>query len=61
MHPVQKKIYAAMSPQQKWDQAVQMRKMAWTIKAAGLRTQHPDWDEARVQDETRRIFLHART
>ena len=61
MHPVQKTIYAAMTPQQRWAQAVQLRRSAWLMKAAGIRIQHPEWDETRVQDETRRIFLHART
>jgi hypothetical protein len=31
------------------------------MKAAGLRSQHPDWPEPRVHDEVRRIFSHART
>ena len=31
------------------------------LKAAGLRHQHPDWPEERVNDEVRRIFSHART
>lgn len=61
MHPVQQKIYAAMTPAQRWEQAVKLRQNAWALKAAGLRMQHPDWDEARVQAEVRRIFLYART
>jgi hypothetical protein len=31
------------------------------LKAAGLRHQHPDWSEQRLDDEVRRIFSHART
>ena len=31
------------------------------MKAAGLRSQHPDWPEDRVNAEVTRIFLHART
>src|SRR5271170_5977833 len=31
------------------------------LKAAGLRHQHPDWPEERVNDEVRRIFTNART
>jgi hypothetical protein len=33
----------------------------FAMKAAGLRSQHPDWPEPRVHDEVRRIFSHART
>ena len=31
------------------------------MKAAGVRSQHPDWPEPRVTDEVRRLFSHART
>ena len=31
------------------------------MKTAGLRQQHPDWPEPRLNDEVRRIFSHART
>jgi hypothetical protein len=31
------------------------------MKSAGLRAQHPDWPEARVAAEVRRLFLHGRT
>jgi hypothetical protein len=31
------------------------------MKTSGLRRQHPDWPEPRVNDEVRRIFSHART
>ena len=40
------------------------RDLYWTLrrhKAAFLRSLHPDWDEAWVEAEVRRIFLHART
>jgi len=30
-------------------------------KIAGLRAQHPDWDQERLEAEARLIFLHART
>lgn len=36
----------------------------WTarkMKMAGLRSQHPDWSEERLESEVRRIFLHARS
>ena len=31
------------------------------MKAAGLRSQHPDWPEERLNDAVRQIFSHART
>jgi hypothetical protein len=31
------------------------------MKTVGVRSQHPDWPEARVQEEVRRIFINART
>jgi hypothetical protein len=31
------------------------------LKAAGVRSQHPDWPEEKVNAEVNRIFLHART
>jgi hypothetical protein len=31
------------------------------LKSAGLRAQHPDWPQARLEMETRRVFLHVRT
>ena len=31
------------------------------LKRAGLRAQHPDWPEERLNAEVRRIFLHARS
>jgi hypothetical protein len=31
------------------------------LKAAGVRSQHPDWPEEKVKAEVNRIFLHARS
>jgi hypothetical protein len=41
--------------------AEQLYWSARKMKAAGLRSQHPDWPEPRVSEEVRRIFSHART
>jgi len=30
------------------------------LKAAGVRSQHPDWSEQQVRAEVNRLFLHAR-
>jgi len=41
--------------------AEQLYWSARKLKRAGLRAQHPDWPEERLNDEVRRIFLHARS
>ena len=48
-----------MTPEQKLDTAFKLYWTAREFKAAGLRMLHPDWTDAQVQDEVRRIFLAA--
>jgi hypothetical protein len=50
-----------MTGQQRWQLAERLYWSARKMKAAGLRCQHPDWSEERVNEEVRRIFLNART
>ena len=55
------RILRAMTPEQK---LVAANRLYWTareFKAAGLRMQHPDWTEAQIQEEVRRIFMYARS
>ena len=50
-----------MTPEQK---LVAANRLYWTareFKAAGLRMQHPEWTEAQIQEEVRRIFMYARS
>ena len=54
-------IYKAMTPLRRLEVAGEMYREAWELKAAGLRSQHPDWSEERIQEEVREIFLYART
>lgn len=35
-------------------------RQAWSLKAAGVRGQHPTWSEAEVAAAVREIFRHAR-
>ncbi len=61
MTPEEIRILRAMTPEQKL-RAVE--KLYWTaraLKAAWLRSQHPDWSEEEVERKVREIFLHART
>ena len=59
--PEQIAIFRTMSPGRKLKLAEQLYWTARKLKAAGLRSQHPDWSEEQIQDEVRKIFLHART
>ena len=59
--PDQIKVLRRMTPEQRWRAA---HRLYWTVrrhKAAFLHTQHPEWSDQRIQEEVRRIFLHART
>jgi hypothetical protein len=55
------RILRAMTPEQKLRAANDLYWTAREFKAAGLRYHHPEWTEAQVQEEVRRIFFHARS
>ncbi len=59
--PAQFAALRAMSGARRLRLAEQLYWSARKMKAAGLRSQHPDWPEDRLNDEVRRIFSHART
>ena len=61
MTPEEIRILRAMTPEQKLRAAEEMYRAALEIKAAALRSQHPDWSEDEVQRKVRDIFLHGRT
>ncbi len=61
MVDIQKKILAKMSPGKKLEVAMQLYYSARKLKAAGVRAEHPDWDEKQVQQAAREAFLYART
>ncbi|MHC4104100.1 MAG: hypothetical protein ACYSR9_04110 [Planctomycetota bacterium] len=50
-----------MSPEKKLEVAMQLYYSARELKAAGVRAEHPDWDEKQVQQAVRKAFLYART
>ena len=58
---IQAGIYSKMSFTQKWEKAQQLREIAWAMKIAGVKSQHPEWTDQKVQEEVRRIFLYATT
>lgn len=50
-----------MPPAQKWAVASRLYRTAYDLKRAWIEKQHPDWPADRIQQEVRKIFLHART
>ena len=61
MHPEQIRIYKSMTATQKYQIFLRLYRTARQLKAAGLKLQHPAWDEKQIEDEVRRIFKHAST
>ena len=60
-HPAQIAALRAMTGARRLHLSEQLYWSARKMKTAGLRSQHPDWPEQRLDDEVRRIFSHART
>jgi hypothetical protein len=54
-------ILRSMPGEQRLRLAERLYWSARKLKRAGLRAQHPDWPDERIDAEVRRIFLHART
>jgi hypothetical protein len=59
--PEQIAVFRSMTGEQRLRLAEQLYWSARKLKAAALRSLHPEWSEEEVQREIRRIFLHART
>ena len=59
--PEQIAAFQAMSGERRLKLAEQLYWSARKLKAAGLRSQHPDWSQEQIDAEVRRIFLHARS
>jgi len=59
--PKQIEILRAMPGEKRLRLAEGLYWSARRMKIAGLRAQHPDWSEERLQSEVRRIFLDARS
>jgi hypothetical protein len=53
--------YTGFTPAQKWEEAVKLREMAWELKTAMVRSNHPDWSSEQVYSAVREIFLYATT
>lgn len=46
---------------QKWGQVQTLREIAWKLKAARMRSLHPEWSETQVQNAVKEIFLYGIT
>ena len=53
-------IIRAMTPEQKLEAAMRLYWSARELKAAALRSFHPDWSEEKIQQEVRHAYLTAR-
>lgn len=58
---IQTNIFAAMTPDQKFEIIEKLNRDARELKAAYIRQCHPDWTEDKVQRAVREIFLYARS
>ncbi len=58
---IQNQSYSRMSFSQKMTTVHQLREVAWAMKIAGIRAQHPEWSDQEVHREVRKIFLYATT
>jgi len=50
-----------MTPDRRWQEALRLYAFARELKAAALRSFHPEWNEAIVREEVRKAFLYAHT
>jgi hypothetical protein len=53
----QDEIIRAMTPGRRLQVASELYEMAWKLKAAGLRRQHPTWPEEQIRAKVRRVFI----
>ncbi|MFP4164995.1 MAG: hypothetical protein ACLFQB_13890 [Chitinispirillaceae bacterium] len=53
--------YAHLTPAQKWAEAVKLRELAWKLKRAYIKQNHPDLSDEQVEERVRKIFLYAST
>jgi len=60
-HDIQKKRFQSISPAQKLQLSLDLNFSARKVKAAFLKSQHPEWTDRQIADKVREIFLYART
>ncbi len=55
--PEQMRLFSAMTPTERWAVAQSLYRTARDVKRAGVRAEHPDWNEERILEEVRQHFL----
>jgi len=53
----QDELIRTMSPGRRLQIARELYDMAWQLKVAGLRREHPDWSDEHLVAKARRVFL----
>lgn len=53
----QEEIIRSMTPGRRLQIAQELYEMAWNLKGAGLRRQHPDWSGEEIDAKLRRVFV----
>jgi hypothetical protein len=61
IHPVQLEGFRRMTPEQKLRAVCELYQAGIELRMAGLRMQHPQWPEERLEREARRSLLYAGT
>jgi len=61
IHPVQLEGFKRMTPAQKLQMVCDLYDAGIQLRVAGLRLEHPDWPQERLEFEARRSLLHAGT
>lgn len=56
---IKEDILKKMSPLEKWNECLRLRETAWAIKTSFVKSLHPDWDEVKITEEVKKIFLYA--
>lgn len=58
--PTQAEVLRSMTPEERLLAATRLFWSARRLKEAALRAQHPQWDEAQIQQAVKEAFLYAR-
>jgi hypothetical protein len=61
LHPEQVKALRKMSLERRAEIALGLIRSMRRLKAAALRSQHPDWCEEQIMETLRRLVLHGRS
>jgi hypothetical protein len=57
---IQVEIFKRMTPGERWAAAERLYWSARRLKAAWLRSMHPEWTESQVEQAVKEAFMHVR-